>query len=697
MDLPADPPPATASDVPGGDQGDGGFVLPPLKVLETQLEALRKIPNPLDREYRLQKMAQDLNLDVEQLRSLLQAHKKNQDAFRGVRPLLRPLTMADRTLGDLVKWFEQLSLLQLANVIGQLTLLLALVSYVVEAPKRRQLAINDARDVIYERSDQPFSTARLEAFQFLNASCVPIIGFNAAEASMPGLKLDRCYQWQLNHKAFQKFPFEVCKYTGANLSNINLMEADLSGAVLTGANFEDANLAGVTLDGAILTGANFQGANLEGARLNNAKLEGAIFDGANLKSAHMNRSLAEGASFQNADLSGATLAWSAFPRAQFARANLQGVNFSRANLLNADFYKANLAQSRLRHADLRQHTNLREAVLTGADLRSARLSSADQVYHTKGWEQAIHDSEWQQAINQPAITPKIGLVVSSSSTIFDSYQKGMGSLSQAKIITATVVNGNEAQAVQNLIAANVQAILMRPEDPEESVKVIKQAYQQGVAVINIGECINPKDAERFVFGCYESNSFKMGYESSQLMIERLQKDNPKAPMKLLVLDGTSAGRLYPYFQGFRQALWDSDQLWEEVASSSVRTPAERGVLVKLIQDHPQIEAIWSGSNGGTELAVSVLQELGRSDVMVFGILDLTPTKAQMLLDPQNPLQSIVDQNPIEVGVLATERALTVLRSQDLDYHYTVVPYRVLSQEDGEAVQEALRQMEALEP
>jgi hypothetical protein len=80
---------------------------------------------------------------------------------------------------------------------------------------------------------------------------------------------------------------------GADLANV-----DLSKATLTGADFAHADLAGADLYSANLSGANLADANISGADLAGATLTRARFGGANL----MGADLAGGV---NADLRGA--------------------------------------------------------------------------------------------------------------------------------------------------------------------------------------------------------------------------------------------------------------------------------------------------------------------------------------------------------------------------------------------------------
>nr|AIF07016.1 tripartite motif-containing protein 71 (TRIM71) [uncultured marine thaumarchaeote KM3_198_G09] len=65
-----------------------------------------------------------------------------------------------------------------------------------------------------------------------------------------------------------------CMLVGANLSNLELSYANLSGSVLYGANLYNTNLSGANLSGSVLYGANLYNTNLSGANLAGADLIG---------------------------------------------------------------------------------------------------------------------------------------------------------------------------------------------------------------------------------------------------------------------------------------------------------------------------------------------------------------------------------------------------------------------------------------
>jgi uncharacterized protein YjbI with pentapeptide repeats len=155
---------------------------------------------------------------------------------------------------------------------------------------------------------------------------------------------------------------------GADLSSINLYEADLSWTDLGGANLghtylESANLGMANLSSTDLSGALLGWANLHSANLRSANLYAANLDQADLRKAILTE----------ADLSTATL----------HSANLTGTNLYEADLGGAELFAANLTIANLRNADLSEArlsgANLSGAYLREADLRDANLEGARSV------------------------------------------------------------------------------------------------------------------------------------------------------------------------------------------------------------------------------------------------------------------------------------------------------------------------------
>ena len=160
-------------------------------------------------------------------------------------------------------------------------------------------------------------------------------------------------------------------------TDVDLTQAELSGATLYKAYFEKANLTEAELEGADLFGAhmnetnlteaNLRGANLHDAELNDAALFSADLIGAHLDGAHLNQAILvwahlERAHLEGADLRGAFLNEAHMTKTDLYRAKLRGAHLNQATLVSADLTESDLRQAELEEADLR-----------GADLTDAKL------------------------------------------------------------------------------------------------------------------------------------------------------------------------------------------------------------------------------------------------------------------------------------------------------------------------------------
>lgn len=170
-----------------------------------------------------------------------------------------------------------------------------------------------------------------------------------------------------------------------DLSEANLLNADLSRAVLDG-----ADLRGSDLSKAQLSHASLHGANLEGATLSLADLLGAVLNEANLCGASFFGALLFGTRLKTANLSGANLLGSTL-----MGADLSGADLSGAHLMGANFHEANLEDANLEGA------NLTAALLVGTRIEGARFVNCS-VHGISAW-----NLDGEAAVQQGlCVTPK---------------------------------------------------------------------------------------------------------------------------------------------------------------------------------------------------------------------------------------------------------------------------------------------------
>jgi Pentapeptide repeats (8 copies) len=127
---------------------------------------------------------------------------------------------------------------------------------------------------------------------------------------------------------------------------MNLKErADLSEADLLGANLSGADLRKADLRGANLSHADLLGAFLSEAFLSEANLTGAFLSGATLRGAHLFGAILREAHLRETDLSGAFLGGADLSEADLRGAYLSRPDLSRAHLIATDLRGATLTGS----------------------------------------------------------------------------------------------------------------------------------------------------------------------------------------------------------------------------------------------------------------------------------------------------------------------------------------------------------------
>ena len=323
-------------------------------------------------------------------------------------PTIHSLRVFEKYLEKILIWLKSLALLEILGIVGNIGIVVGLLSYVGSEKQRRDAEVFNAWQTITSAYGQAGSGGRIQALEFLNAS--------------PGANWRRKFPWFCTPLPLCTWPAENLdgidisvkaenstsvdnqlgeSILGAYLSKVQLPNARLIAANMKGANLEWSNLKDVNLEAANLIQANLRGANLESSNLESVNLEGANLEKVNLSFANLNRAnltgayLSEanlrgtefsetnltGSDFSNAILSGANLKTAKFESTKLEGANMQGVDLRDAELQDVDFWKVNLSGARLHDADLREanlrETNLTSTILWGADLSGAILQDAD--------------------------------------------------------------------------------------------------------------------------------------------------------------------------------------------------------------------------------------------------------------------------------------------------------------------------------
>jgi uncharacterized protein YjbI with pentapeptide repeats len=176
--------------------------------------------------------------------------------------------------------------------------------------------------------------------------------------------------------------------TAANLPNVKLEGADLTGAICVNAIFNQVDLRSIKYEGATFQGASFL----------NAKLPLGLL-----------RQNCRGVKFLENDLSTADLSGGDFSECSFDKVRLPGAQLQKATLRSARFYTCDLQGADLSGVDGEgarfDHSNLtraklRNARLTGADFTGAELARAD-ISHADFYEANLAGARTEQIEGAP--------------------------------------------------------------------------------------------------------------------------------------------------------------------------------------------------------------------------------------------------------------------------------------------------------
>ncbi|MEM7594323.1 MAG: pentapeptide repeat-containing protein, partial [Cyanobacteria bacterium P01_A01_bin.83] len=440
---------------------------------------------------------------------------------------LKPVSLLDTKVSDLVDFLKGLSLIKLSAVLGEAALLFAMVSYIVTIPGRERQQIQKAREILLHKGHK-YSQSRIVALELLDKECADNPGLMAPNAQLVNLEIVGCSRWSFNLQSLRGGSFRSWKpmdLSNSILAEANLSNADLTGTNLSGSDLSNANLQKVDLRGVNLREANLTGADLSRANLTEADLTGAILDEANLYGA-----TASQANFTNASMVNTKAPWSYFERANFYRANLQQANFNRSNLKDADFYKVNLEAASLRFTNLEGRTRFFDAQLRGADFRGAQWANIFQIKRGKNWQTTKRTPQWEQKITLAMLpTLRIGLIKPQEpSSLFEAYELGMRRAANRRVdiwgFESEDTIADEAATIESMIELGMDAIILRPSDPLGSLSALKKASEAGLAIITVDSCLDREVAEDVAVACFDTDSEKMGYDSGVYLDQWAQQN-----------------------------------------------------------------------------------------------------------------------------------------------------------------------------
>jgi ribose transport system substrate-binding protein len=221
----------------------------------------------------------------------------------------------------------------------------------------------------------------------------------------------------------------------------------------------------------------------------------------------------------------------------------------------------------------------------------------------------------------------------------------------------------QMQIIENLIERKVDALCITPSGSKEIVPAIVKANHAGIPVLVVDTRVDSRalaGATGRTATFIGSDNVEGGRIAARYLVERLQRKG-----KIAILEGipgheTGDARL----KGFREIV-DKEPGIQVVASQTANWERDQGYTVfqNLLQSHPDLQGVFACNDlmalGAIE-AIAAVQKSGQ--VLVLGF-DATSDAREAIR--KGTMAGSVAQHPEEMGRLAVENALAIIRGQTI--------------------------------
>lgn len=218
----------------------------------------------------------------------------------------------------------------------------------------------------------------------------------------------------------------------------------------------------------------------------------------------------------------------------------------------------------------------------------------------------------------------------------------------------------EIELVNTYAAQKVDAIIISPLSKTGSVAALKQAKQKGIVIIANNTPISGDAHSSYI----ESDAYDLGVQTGAKAREYIQKKlGGKARVAIVEFKSLVPEQSNARTNGFKSQIQDLPGV-QIVADQDAWLPEKAVAKVSdILTAHPDVNLIWSANEGGTVGSVLAVKNAGLAGkVVVFGT-DASEQLVGFLLSPDNILQAITSQRPVESGRMAVEFALKVKNGQ----------------------------------
>ena len=241
----------------------------------------------------------------------------------------------------------------------------------------------------------------------------------------------------------------------------------------------------------------------------------------------------------------------------------------------------------------------------------------------------------------------------------------------------------EVQLINTYIANKVDAIAIAPLSAKSSVSALERARERGIPVI----IYNLTLENDLVTASIGSDQFDIGASTGKAARAYIEsKLGGKAKIAILAFQSQLPEQSSMRTNGFKSEVTKLPGV--TIVSEQDAWLTEQAVkkVGDILTANPDIRVIWSANEGGTVGAVMAVKNAGKAGkIAVFGT-DTSEQLAGFLLDDANILQAITGQRPFEIGSMAVESAVKVLKGEKVEKNVSL-PGVLLTREKPDEVKQ----------
>ncbi|MCU0523706.1 MAG: sugar ABC transporter substrate-binding protein [Elainella sp. Prado103] len=207
--------------------------------------------------------------------------------------------------------------------------------------------------------------------------------------------------------------------------------------------------------------------------------------------------------------------------------------------------------------------------------------------------------------------------------------------------------------IEDLIAAEVNAIVIAPGDSTELIPVLKKAQDAGITLINIDNRLNPSRSAEL--GLLNVPFISVNNEQGAYLSAKFISDQIRTPTQVVILEGIrTAQNAIDRKQGALRAFREDPNI-DVVATETAHWKVDEAYEVtrRLFAKYPNIGAIFCANDMMALGALRYLKETDRQNILVAGFDALEEAKQAIRT---GELAVSIDQQAAEQGYLGIHYA-----------------------------------------